>query len=83
MAFIDSILSHDLRIVVNENLISQDSLILAVQEQGQGWAIRSAKSQEPGDYHFKTQLKKFTINASLIVPPQFRCQGSGTLTQQP
>ena len=53
MAFIDSILSHDLRIVVNENLISQDSLILAVQEQGQGWAIRSAKSQEPGDYHFK------------------------------
>ena len=61
----------------------QSSIILSVKKQGQGWAICSAKSQEPGDYHFKAQVKKFTINAFLIVPPQFRCQGAGTLIQQP
>ena len=83
MVFIDSVLFHDLRTVITENLTFQNSIILSVKKQGQGWAICSTKSQEPGDCHFKAQVKEFTINAYLIVPPQFRCQGAGTLIQQP
>ena len=83
MVFIDSVLFHDLRTVITENLTFQNSILLSVKKQGQGWAICSTKSQDPGDCHFKAQVKEFTINAYLIVPPQFRCQGAGTLIQQP